>query len=78
MQLASDGDIFRVCYNCREDGHFLEGVPKPLCEALQDVIERIGKDGGWLNTSVGGRNKGGCIPWKCQKPPAPVPVKVTK
>ena len=61
--------FFGACFNCRDQGHRWRQCTKPLRQALQEIKDRIGQDGDWLNVFGGGGNGGAGVPKKDQRGP---------
>ena len=59
--------FFGACFNCRDQGHRWRQCTKPLRQALQEIKDRIGQDGDWLNVFGGGGNRGAGVPKKDQR-----------
>ena len=65
-QVDDTKGFFNACYNCRETGHRWQHCPKPLRQALQEIKDRVGRNGDRLNGSGDGGRKGADVPEKGQ------------
>ena len=59
--------FFGACFNCRDEGHHWCNCTQPLRPALQEIKDKIGQDGDWLNVFGDDGGKGAGIPKKDQK-----------
>ena len=59
--------FFGACFNCRNEGHRWANCTEPLRPALQEIKDRIGRDGDRLNVFGDDGSKGAAIPKKDQK-----------
>ena len=50
--------FFRVCFNCRDERHRWHNCDQPLRPALQEIKDKIGVDGDWLNVFGDDRGQG--------------------
>ena len=59
--------FFGACFNCQDEGHCWHNCDQPLRPALQEIKDKIGTDGDWLNIFGDDGGKGAAVPKKDQK-----------
>ena len=74
--------FFGACFNCRAEGHRWRQCPDPLRPALQEIKDKVGKEGDRLNVFGDDGERGAAVPKKDQRgqkgkgaAPAPKPKK---